>query len=107
MRTVLGLIGTSLPELVAVIKSARRRETDLILGNLLGSNMFNALGVGGVMGLVGSTGLDDPALTEFAVVAAAGVALAVLVMMTTRRTISRVEGLVLIVLYAALVPFLS
>ena len=100
-------IGTSLPELVTVIQSARRRETDLIVGNLLGSNMFNALGVGGVIGLLGSSGLDAPALSGFAVVAAVGVSIVVLVMMITRRTIGRLEGILLVVLYAVLVPFLS
>lgn len=100
-------VGTSLPELVTVIQSARRREPDLIVGNLLGSNLFNALGVGGVVGLVGGMDIDAPELTGFAVIAASGVAALVMLMMATRRTISRVEGVVLIVLYAVLVPFLS
>lgn len=99
-------IGTSLPELVTVIQSARRRETDLIVGNLLGSNMFNALGVGAVTGLVGVGTLDDPALTEFGVVAAVGVAALAWLMMRTSRTITRREGVGLVVLYVALVPFL-
>jgi len=100
-------VGTSLPELVTVIQSARRREPDLIVGNLLGSNLFNALGVGGVVGLVGGMGIDEPALTGFAVIAASAVALIVLVTMIARRTVGRVEGVVLVVLYATLVPFLS
>lgn len=100
-------IGTSLPELVTVVQSARRRETDLIVGNLLGSNMFNALGVGGVTGLIGAGTLDDPALTEFAVVAGVGVGLLAWMMMRTGRAISRREGIGLVVLYGCLVPFLS
>jgi cation:H+ antiporter len=99
--------GTSLPELVTVVQSARRKETDLIVGNLLGSNMFNALGVGGVTGLIGAGSIDDPGLTEFGVVAATGVAVLAWVMMRTGRSISRLEGVVLVVLYACLVPFLS
>ena len=100
-------VGTSLPELVTVVQSARRTETDLIVGNLLGSNMFNALGVGGVTGLIGAGSIDDPGLTEFGVVAATGVAVLAWVMMRTGRSISRLEGVVLVVLYACLVPFLS
>jgi cation:H+ antiporter len=100
-------IGTSLPELVTVIQSARRRETDLIVGNLLGSNMFNALGVGGVMGLIGSSELDAPALTGFAVIFAIAVAAVAWLAMATRRTIGRIEGAALVVVYAALVPFLN
>ena len=100
-------IGTSLPELVTVIQSARRRETDLIVGNLLGSNMFNALGVGGVLGLIGSSGLDAPALTGFAVIAAIVVAAVAWLAMATRHTIGRVEGIMLVIVYAALVPLLN
>ena len=39
-------LGTSLPELAAVLAAARRRQTGLIIGNLLGSNLLNGLGVG-------------------------------------------------------------
>lgn len=100
-------IGTSLPELVTVIQSARRRETDLIVGNLLGSNMFNALGVGGVMGLIGSSELDAPSLTGYAVIFAVVVAVVAWLAMFTRRTIGRVEGVALVVVYVALVPLLN
>lgn len=100
-------IGTSLPELVTVIQPARRRDTDLIVGNLLGSNMFNALGVGGVSGLIGAGMVDDPALTEFAVVAAVGIGVLARLMMCTDRATTRREGIALIGPYPTLVPFLS
>lgn len=41
-------IGTSLPELVASVAAARRGEHDMALGNIIGSNLFNTLGVVGV-----------------------------------------------------------
>lgn len=46
-------IGTSLPEMVTSYHAARRKEGELIVGNLLGSNVFNALFVGGASALVG------------------------------------------------------
>ena len=46
-------IGTSLPELATSIAAARRNETDLMIGNVVGSNLFNSLAVGGLAGLVG------------------------------------------------------
>ena len=46
-------IGTSLPELATSLAAARRRETDLMIGNIVGSNLFNSLAVGGLAGLVG------------------------------------------------------
>lgn len=44
--------GTSAPEVAASLVAARRKETDLALGNLIGSNIFNLLGILGVSGLV-------------------------------------------------------
>ena len=100
-------VGTSLPELVTVVQSARRGETDLIVGNLLGSNLFNALGVGGVIGLIGASGLDDDRLTRVAAGAAVGVSVLAATAMFTRRVVQRWEGIGLVVLYAAIVPFLA
>jgi len=45
-------IGTSLPELAATISSARKGETDLALGNIVGSNLFNTLAVFAIPGLI-------------------------------------------------------
>lgn len=45
-------IGTSLPELAATISSARKGETDLAIGNIVGSNLFNTLGVLAIPGLI-------------------------------------------------------
>ena len=100
-------VGTSLPELVTVIQSARRGETDLIVGNLLGSNLFNALVVGGVVGLMRSATIDDPALTVVAPLAVVVVSLLALVAMRTRHTVTRLEGVILIGGYAVFVPFLA
>lgn len=99
-------VGTSLPELVTVIQSARRNETDLIVGNLLGSNMFNALTVGGVAGLIGAPPIDVPSLTVVAALAAVVAAAVALLVMVTGHAVTRREGIVLSVAYLALVPFL-
>lgn len=99
-------IGTSLPELVTSIQAARRREVDLIVGNLLGSNLMNALLVGGFTGLVGADRLVDPALAllpNAVMVAVAGLAA---VFMLTGRRVDRWEGAILLVGYAILLPFL-
>jgi cation:H+ antiporter len=44
--------GTSLPELATVVTSALRREHDLAIGNIIGSNMFNMLGVLGIAAVI-------------------------------------------------------
>ena len=51
---VLGVaIGTSLPELTVNVKAALKGETDMALGNILGSNVFNLLMIGGIVSLTG------------------------------------------------------
>lgn len=104
--TTLVAVGTSLPELVTVVQSARRGETDLIVGNLLGSNLFNALAVGGLIGLIGGPPVDDRGVTLIAPVAAIVVAVIATSAMRTRHRVTRLEGVGLIVAYLAIVPLL-
>ena len=61
-------IGTSLPELVTAVAAARKGEDQLIIGNVLGSNLFNSLAVGGIVGLVGPDVITDATLTVTGVV---------------------------------------
>lgn len=55
-------IGTSLPELAASIASALKNEHDIAVGNIIGSNMFNLLGVLGIPGIIGSVTLEPSVL---------------------------------------------
>jgi cation:H+ antiporter len=61
-ETVIGLtlmaLGTSLPELAAALTSALRHEDDLAIGNVIGSNMFNILGVLGVAAVIHPVEVD-------------------------------------------------
>lgn len=100
-------IGTSLPELATSVQAARRRETDLVLGNLLGSNVFNALGVGGVTAVVGTGAVPDGPLTSTALVLVLGVTLLGVAAMITGRRVSRPEGVGLLVVWAVTLPLLA
>lgn len=66
--TVIGLtlvaIGTSLPELATTVMAALRRQADVALGNVIGSNVFNLLGIIGVASLFGSIPVDRQFLTQ-------------------------------------------
>lgn len=55
-------IGTSLPELAAAIAAARKGVHDMIIGNIVGSNVFNTLGVLGITGAIQTTQIDTSAL---------------------------------------------
>jgi cation:H+ antiporter len=100
-------IGTSMPEIVTSAKAAARGSSDLLIGNLLGSNMFNALAVGGVVALLAPGPVDDPALTQVGVLAMIGASLLALAFMVTRRSVSRLEAAFLVVFYVMLLPFLT
>ncbi|WP_052665541.1 calcium/sodium antiporter [Nitriliruptor alkaliphilus] len=100
-------IGTSLPELATAVQAARKGETDLIVGNLLGSNLFNAGAVGAVAGFLGPGMLDDPNLTGLAVYLMVGIAVLATVFMVTGRRVARPEGAALLVLYLGAIPFLA
>jgi cation:H+ antiporter len=95
-------VGTSLPELVTAVQAARRGEPDLIVGNLLGSTVFNSLGIAGVAVLIGPGTVDGvgagPLIAMVAVAALAAGSMA------TGRRLSRLEGAALVACYAALLP---
>jgi cation:H+ antiporter len=107
--SVLVAIGTSLPELATAVASARRGQTELLIGNLIGSNTFNALGVVGVAALIG-VARDDVLIVDtpgLAVVVAAGVVtLTVGLALWRRQVVTRPAGIALLVLYVASIPLL-
>jgi len=55
-------IGTSLPELAASIAAAKQKQSGMIIGNILGSNAFNTLGVLGIVGLLSDTTVSSDVL---------------------------------------------
>jgi cation:H+ antiporter len=57
-------IGTSLPELAATIASALRGHTEIAIGNVIGSNLFNLLAVMSIPGIVGAETIEPDVLTR-------------------------------------------
>ena len=100
-------VGTSLPELVTAVVAARQGETGLILGNLLGSNMFNSLAVGGAISVLGAGPIDDRGLATVGVIGMAIVAFAAWAFMVTRRRVHRVEAIVLLAVWAGSVVLMA
>ncbi len=100
-------VGTSLPEVATVVAAARKGHTELIVGNLFGSNVFNSLAVGGAMGLVGAGAIDDPSLTGLGIGAMmVVVALAYAGALIGKRA-GRLDGAVLLAVYAAAMVLLG
>ena len=91
-------IGTSLPELVTALVAAYRRQTDLSLGNVLGSNIFNLAGVAGVTGLVVPLPISD-SIAHYDVWVLAGTTALLFMFMWSHYRISRLEGGILFAVY--------
>jgi len=94
-------IGTSLPELASSLAAARRGNSDLALGNIIGSNLFNTLAVVGVAGLIHPMSVSTDILHRDMPVLA-GVTILLLVVCYRPRgagTITRAEGVFLLACY--------
>lgn len=95
-------IGTSLPELATSLIAAFRRQSEIAIGNIVGSNIFNVLGILGVTALIAPIPIADRFLSfDLPVMIAASLALTALLLL--RPQIGRVTGIILLVAYAAYV----
>ncbi len=90
--------GTSLPELVTSCTAARKKKTDIAIGNIVGSNIFNILFV------IGTTGLITPVVYQASFLADSIIAFAtvvlLLVLVLPKKRLTRLGGAVMLVAYA-------
>ena len=107
-EAVIGLtlvaVGTSLPELTVSVMAALRRHADVAIGNILGSNIFNLLGILGVAALAQPLVINARIL-QFDQWVMLGAAVVLPWMLHTGRRLSRGEGAMLLVGYAAYVSY--
>ena len=109
-ETVIGLtvvaIGTSLPELVACVIAALKRHADVALGNVIGSNIYNLLGILGMTAVVHP--IEVPAeIARFDIWVLLGVTVLLGIFLRTGWTLKRWEGGVFLGIYAAYLTFLA
>ena len=97
--------GTSLPELATCVVAARKGEGDIALGNIVGSNIFNILGIVGAASLVSPIAVSESALW-LDIPAVIAIQLACLPIMITKLKVRRWEGAILLVFYAAYIVWL-
>ncbi|MDQ1308332.1 MAG: cation:H+ antiporter [Actinomycetota bacterium] len=100
-------IGTSLPELLTAAQAARRGENDLVIGNLLGSNLFNALGVGGLIGVISPAVAVDRSLAVNGVAVMMVVSFLATAFMIRRLRVVRWEAAVLLAVFVGYLPLLT
>ncbi len=107
-ETTVGLtlvaIGTSLPELATTVAAARRAQFDIILGNVLGSNLFNLLGVVGVVSLVAPVHIP-PEILSLDLWLMVGVTLLALILLRSDWRLDRREAAVMLAAYVGYIAF--
>lgn len=92
-------IGTSLPELVTAGVASYKKATDLALGNLIGSNIFNILSILGITSIIKNIEINELIL-NIDIFWMLAITILILPLMITRSEISRFEGFILLAFYA-------
>ena len=95
-------VGTTLPELVTGVMSVRKGQTDLAMGNALGSCLFNVGAIFGISSLISPISIDSTLVLPLGYMAILGLAL-IPISRSFNRTVSRLEGAALLASYAVFV----
>ena len=107
-EAVIGLtivaVGTSLPEFATSLVAAIKKEADIAVGNVVGSNIFNILGILGISAFI--TPLSSSGITGIDLGVMAGFAIALWGFSASGHRITRIEGLIMMAAYAAYVWWL-
>ncbi|UWQ80160.1 calcium/sodium antiporter [Leisingera sp. S132] len=93
-------IGTSLPELATTVMAALRRQADVALGNVIGSNMFNLLAIIGIATFIGPISVD-PEFLQFDLWVMLAASLLLIPFVFFKQDITRIWGVILTALYLA------
>ena len=105
-ETLIGLtvvaLGTSLPELVTSIVASRKGENGLAVGNVVGSNLFNLLLILGVSGTIHPIAVNYASVIDLGILIVISV---ITMIFSMTRKISRIEGAVMVLMYAATMTF--
>lgn len=92
-------LGTSLPEMVTAAVASYKGQTDLALGNLMGSNIFNILSILGITAIIKDINIHIDILNKD-IVWMLLIALMILPLMVMRREVGRIDGLILLIVYS-------
>lgn len=97
-------IGTSLPELSTCLAAALKRQTNMIIGNIVGSNLFNILSIVGITAMIKPLVIDET-LVDIDMWVMAGVTFAFAIWMLTVSRIGRGMGIAMLAAYGAFILY--
>lgn len=103
-------IGTSLPELASALAAVKKNEHDLILGNIVGSGIFNTLAVVGLAAVIEPLAVDPEVLyRDWTLMAALTLGLLLMAVGLTgkRKLVSRLDGALLLLVYVSYTGYLA
>ncbi|MFL1455270.1 calcium/sodium antiporter [Marinobacter sp. GN3S48] len=103
-------IGTSLPELASALAAVKKNEHDLILGNIVGSGIFNTLAVVGLAAVIEPLAVDPEVLyRDWTLMAALTFGLLLMAVGLTgkRKLVSRLDGALLLLVYVSYTGYLA
>lgn len=107
-ETLVGLtiiaIGTSLPELATSITAALKKESEIALGNIVGSNIFNILFVLGAASVISPLPVNDKVFVD--IIAMIILTVLLLVFSRTKFKVGKTEGIILVVVYVVYLVYI-
>ncbi len=103
--TIVG-IGTSLPELATSVVAAKKRQSDIAIANIVGSNIFNAFFILGVTAIITPVAIGNNVQFDLLMNIGITILLFGLLFVGKRRTLGRIEGILFLLLYVAYVVML-
>ncbi|RHV64814.1 calcium/sodium antiporter [Roseburia sp. OM02-15] len=107
-ETLIGLticsIGTSLPELVTSVVAARKNQAGMALGNVIGSNIFNILLVGGLASAISPIAVNMNNLIDIVILVA--VSLYIMILVWKKQLLTRAGGVSMLAIYAAYMVYI-
>lgn len=99
-------LGTSLPELVTSVVAAFKKNADIAVGNVVGSNIFNIFFVLGITSLLRPIPLREENLTDILMLFATTILLFLSLFVLKKHTIGKLEGSLMVILYTLYIAFL-
>ena len=100
-------LGTSIPELATSLVAAFRKESNLAIGNLIGSNIFNVLAVLGITSIITPIQLSDsPIMIDYLWMMSSIILLGVFIYILSKKILTRIEGTCMFLFYIIFMIFL-